>query len=145
LLEGGEVMLRRQIDKVFMLAEILENEGSDQEAIELYESALTVNSTNLKYQMRLAKLLGIHGSLPEAVTKAKIVYELAEEDTLISEAEDLLKELNQFSESMESNNQLDINTKIIILPLGNPNLLILRELKDKLEDRMGIRACSQLN
>lgn len=82
LMEGDQTTLRREIDKVSSLAALYEEEGNDARAIRLYEEALAVNASNLEYHLRLARLLKKQGKAQAAENKARMVYEIAEDENL---------------------------------------------------------------
>ena len=87
ILKCDEIVRRRNIDKVFELAALHRQNGEDIRAIELYEVGLTVNAANLHRQLELAWLLAKNKRENNAVSKAKLVYELAEEEVDCEEYE----------------------------------------------------------
>lgn len=139
LLKGDEVLLRSKVEKVFALAELREKEGNEKEAIQLYEKGLKVNATNIPCQMKLASLLAKHKRSQETMTTATIVQEMAEDESLVFRAEELLKSLGNSPKSSKNLTQVDSYVEIVLIPLGTVNSRIIASLRDMLEQRMGIR------
>jgi predicted Zn-dependent protease len=140
LVAGDEVQLRRDIDKLFMRAGILEKEGKDEQALQLYKKALSVNAANIPGQMKLARLLAKHKQPREAKDRAAIVQEMGEDEALVQEAEELLKSLAKNRPSPRRKPiSVDRNVEITLIPLGKVNHRVLSTLRDMLEQRMGIR------
>lgn len=137
LLRGDNVLLRRQIDLLYQLAEIYEKKGRNDEAIELYHRALEVNSWNIPCQMHLANLLKKSGNTEEAVAKARIVYELAEDQKLVTEARALLKS-GGHEMPEEKTFPADANVEIVLVPVGYFNYKLLHSLQNSLKEKMGI-------
>ena len=137
LLQGDQVLMRREINKVFELANIYAAEGKEDRAIQLYEKALEVNAANIPAQMELATLLHKKGRKTEAIEKAAIVQEFAEDGDLIEKSEALLKSLGRPTNSTETSSQTDKNVEIDLIPIGDVNPIVLRTLRDKLEQKMG--------
>ena len=138
LLQGDQVLMRREINKVFSLANIYTGEGKDDKAIHLYEKALEVNASNIPMQMELASLLAKHGRMSEAVNKAHLVHELAEDGDLIHKAETLLKNAGYLENPPVPVHEVDRNVEIELIPHGDVNTRILVSLREKLEERMKI-------
>ncbi|HBG25856.1 MAG TPA: hypothetical protein DDX75_02045 [Phycisphaerales bacterium] len=137
LKQGDNVSIRHEIEKIYQLAEIYEKQGLDKQAIALFNNALEVNAGNIPCQMHLAKLLKKNGNNEEAVSKASIVFELAEDDKLIREAEKFLTENNiQIPEGKTV--AVDANVEIVLVPMGDINYRIMRSLRDSLKEKLGI-------
>jgi len=132
--------LREKVDDLFLLADIYAGEGNDEDAIKLYQKALSVNAWRLEYQLRMAKILNKRGEKSQAAEKARIVYQYAEERNLIEEAEQFLLELGEYPEEKAIQSQtLAKNIEITIVPIGKVNQKLLKEVKDGLQGKMGIR------
>ena len=141
-LKKSSVDLREDVNDLFLLADIYANEGDDEEAVRLYQKALSVNAWRLEYQLKLANLLKKSVNKSPAAEKAKTVYQYAEEENLIEEAKKFLLELGEYPEEKAIKSQtLAKNIEIIIVPIGKVNQKLLKEAKDDLQEKMGIR-CS---
>lgn len=138
LLQGDIVKLRPELDKVFDLALIYEEDGHSDKAIRLYQKGLQADATNLVYQLRLGRLLLQHGEKDQGVSKIRYVYELAEDSGLFRQAKDQLIELDTKLPKHSVRPDLDKNIEIVLVPVGNSNRQVLTELKFALQDRMGL-------
>ncbi len=139
LKEGSSVDLRGKVDDLFLLADIYADEGNEEGAIKLYQKALSVDSWRLEYQLKLAKILDKRGEKSPAVEKARTVYQYAENENLIDEAKKILSELGEFPEEKAIELQaLAKNIEIVIVPIGKVNQRFLKEVKEGLQDKMGI-------
>ncbi len=138
LLRGDQIVLRGGIDKVFKLAEIREREGNDMGALLLYQRGVEVNATNIPYQMKLANLLANHARAADAEERARIVFELAEDEELIGKADDLLKSFGHPPKSAMLREQVDKNIEVILIPVGDISDRYLVSLQQLLEQRMGV-------
>ena len=139
-LKKSNVDLREEVDDLFSLADIYIGEGNEEAAVKLYQKALSVNAWRLEYQLKLAKILNKRGKKSQAVEKARTVYQYAEEGSLIEEAKKFLLELGEYPEEKAIKSQtLAKNIEIIIVPIGKVNQKLLKEVKDNLQEKMGIR------
>ncbi len=139
-LKKDNVSRRRSVEDVFLLAEIYEKEGKDKDAMFLFQEGLRVNSWRLNYQFRLAQLMYKYGDKEQAVEKAKIVCQYAEDEELLVKAEEFLSRIG--IKSIKSINKtkmkLGKNPEMVIVPIGKVNKLLLLEVKSKLQEKMGI-------
>ena len=140
LLRGDQVLLRRNVDKVFLLAGIRESEGRSADAIFLYENALQVNAANISGQMKLAELLARNGRTGDAEVRAKVVQRMAEHEELAAAAEDLLKSLGKpvSAEASLAREAGNGPVQIVLVPMGSVNRRVLASLRDKLEEKMEV-------
>jgi len=126
----------------FTLADACVMEGRHEEAVSLYEQGLRVDPRRLEYQLKLARLLQQTGHEEEAIGKARVVYEYAEQEEQIAAARELLTELNappgNDGESERSSKSSD-GVEIVIVPIGPVNVTLLAELKQALQQKLGIR------
>ncbi len=136
---AGEISLRKQIDDIFALGRIYEEEGKIQDAMKLYELALKTNSWNLKYQLRLARLLEKIDSKNEAIDKAMLVFGLAENEELVKQSKEVLLKSDINPEIEKTAQEVNDDIEIVLVPLGIENYRVISELKDLLEKRMGIK------
>jgi len=145
LKEGDNVNLRRNVNDVFLLGDIYSEEGEDKKAINLFTEALKVDAWRLEYQLKLAKLLTKNKEVNQAMQIAKIVYELAEEEKLVVEAEELLNNLDKNllgklkEKDIKQKKEIEDNIEIIIVPIGDVNKRLLSELREHLEKNIGIK------
>lgn len=139
LLKKGNISLRRNINKVYTLGNIYEEEGNVKDAIRLYSSALKSNPWNLKYQLRMAKLLAKNNKKDEAIDKARLVYDFAEDKKLIKSAEEFLTTCDVESTPEKTPVKVDERIEIVLVPLGDVDRRIILETKELLKKRMGIK------
>lgn len=139
LLLKSNTNLRRDVDKLFTLGSIYESEGSINQAIKIYERALTANALNLEYQLKLANLLIKAGRADEAAIKASMIYKVAEEIPLIDQSVNLLKSIKSDIPDNKSKSDVHKNIEIVLIPLGTASHLIVSEIRDQLQERMGIK------
>ena len=126
-LKKSNVDMRKEVDDLFLVADIYADEGNDEDAIKLYQKALSVNAWRLGYQLKLAKILKKRGEKSQAVEKARTVYQYAEEGNLIEEAKKFLLELGEYPEKKAIKSQtLAKNIEIIIIPIGKVNQKLLK-------------------
>jgi predicted Zn-dependent protease len=141
LLEGDNVTLRRDVDQIFSLADIYESEGNDTEATRLYQIALQADSWRLEYQLKFARLLDKNGERAQAIEKARLVYDYAENEDVIGQAKELLLEFRVRPEELEDEtlSAVNENVEIVIVPIGKVNQKLLFEVRDELQKKMGIK------
>ena len=134
LLRESSVDQRSDVEKIFKLADIYNEEGQTQKAADLYHSGLKVESWNYAYQMKHARLLESLGDNETAIEKARLVYRNAENETIIMEADDFLEKHGIRMKPAGKRNADEQNKKIIFLvPLGSVNSILLKELEEELE------------
>lgn len=139
-LKEGNVDLREKVDDLFLLADIYADEGNDEDAVKFYQKALSVNAWRLEYQLKLAKILNKQSKKSQVIEKAKTVYKYAEEESLIEEAKRFMLELGEYPKEKAIKSQtLAKNIEIIIVPIGKVNQKLLKEMKDDLQEKLGIR------
>ncbi len=139
-LKENNVTLRRNVEDVFLLAEIYEKEGKDKDAMFLYQEGLRVNSWRLDYQFKLAQLMYKYGDKKQAVEKVKIVSQYAEDEGLLIKAEEFLFNLgmNPVKSINKTERKLIKDQEIVLVPIGKVNKYLLSEVKHKLQEKMGI-------
>lgn len=115
------------------------DKGVDLKTRRQYDDAPRPDENNLQKKINFAKYLQEVNRTKEAIAAAISVYELAEDENLISEAEKILKKSKAEIKAREDNTLTEKNVQIIIVPLGNPNPRIIREIKILLEQKMGIK------
>jgi len=140
LLNIGDVSLRKDVDVLFELAAIYVKEGKDKEAIDLYRRALQADSWRLEKQLEFGKLIAKGYDRDLAKDKALFVFEYAEDDALISEAQSLMTDLGADSVYLEptANKVVSDKIEIVIVPIGNINKILLNEIRIDLQNTLGI-------
>lgn len=139
-LKGSNVDLRGNVDDLFSLADLYMDEGDQEKASDLYEQALKVDGWRLEYQLKYANLLEKRGYKDQAIEKAKIVFQYAEDEELIEKAQELFSELGELSDNETIMSQTPASDiEIIIVPIGEINQKLLTEIKSSLQEKMGIR------
>ncbi len=101
-----------------------------------------MDSWRLEYQIKLARLLQQAGRSEEAVRKAETVYRYAEQEEQIAAARRLLAELNALPRAdngQASPPQKLSNVEIVTVPIGTVNMRLLSELREALQQKLGIR------
>ena len=141
LLKKSVVDIRSDVDDIFLLADIYAEEGKDQKATALYEEALKADSWRLEYQLKLARLLLKQGDKKQAISKAELVVQLAEDEDLYNNAYSLLKYLRsvpkeEFKTKEKTENEN--NVEILVVPLGKINRRLVGEVLEKLQKTIGI-------
>ncbi len=141
LLQKDNVSLREDVNDIFLLGDIYAGEGKDKEAITFYQKALKVDVWRLEYQLKLARLLEKQGHTDQAVEKAKIIYQYAEDENLIKDAQDFLSKLGAdvAEHKSTSKHQYTKYVEIVIVPIGKVSDMLLYELKETLQKNMGIK------
>jgi predicted Zn-dependent protease len=140
ILKQDNVSMRKDVDEVFALADIYVKEGRNAEAVDLYATALQVDSWRLEYQLKLARLINQKGDKRQAVEKAKIVQQYAEDEELIVEAENFLSYLGVAVDADTGMKQtFSKKAEIILIPIGAVNKRLLSEMKKELQVIVGIK------
>jgi predicted Zn-dependent protease len=137
VLKLDNVASRTKIDVVMQLADRLKQNGNLPEAARYYEAGLRRVPTDLKSQLACAELYLMMGKKDEALTKAKIVAKAAEEDSLIVPARRMLGET--VDTAVEPMGKLDGDAfTIVLVPMGDVDVLLLRDIRQRLQDKLGI-------
>ena len=127
LVDGDEIILRRNINKVYELANIYAKNKKINKAIYLYEKALSVDSSNITKQWELSILYDSKGEKEKAINREKIVFQYAEDINLIKKSKNYLILNNSYHKKLKiTNENIDSNIEIIILPVGELNPIILK-------------------
>jgi len=141
LLQKDNVSLREDVNDVFLLGDIYAGEGKNKEAITFYQKALEVDVWRLDYQLKLACLLEKQGRTDQAAEKVKIVYQYAEDENLIKDAQNFLAQLGgDYAEDKSTGKQESTEyVEIVMVPIGKASDMLLCELKETLQKNMGIK------
>jgi len=132
-----EVSARGRIDVVFELADRLKEAGQTEEALHYYETALRNNPWALNYQLAFAELLKEQGSEELAQERLRIVSDYAEQDELVVKARHLLGEDVDISVPPIGRIE-DKEHAVVFVPLGEVDILLVKEVAQALEKELGI-------
>lgn len=139
LAAGDTITIRKNIEKLQTLAKHYDASGSDPDLIRVLEKILEADATDLSAQFKLATLLAKNGHETKARQKALQVYNFSEDETLITQAGQFLKEHNfqmpQLPEPAFS--QTDI--EIVMVPMGDVNMQVIDELRVLLQEKLGLK------
>lgn len=136
LQEQNEVVSRRGVDAIFPIAERFATEGEKELALQLYDKALNAEPANLARQLEYARLLLAKGQKEEAITILRLINDMAEDADLLAQSAQLLTDITGSARPQPASSFTD--AEIILVPVGNPNPLILQELCPKLQKIMGM-------
>jgi len=137
LLGSGNVAARREIHVVYELVDRLLEAKQDKEALKYLLDALEVDPWRLDKQVACAKLLLSRGEETLAREKLKIVMEHAESDDLILDAASLLnKEVT--TDISDAEKIPGENYVLVLVPMGETDLVLLNEVKDDLSKALNI-------
>jgi predicted Zn-dependent protease len=139
ILRRSNVDMRSDVEKVFMLGDIYYLQGNFKKAKYYFTEGLKVNSWNLPFQLKLARILLSENQKPLAVEKANFVYEYAEDESLIKGSVELLGELGE--DITRPNLDVvssDKSITIALVPLGKVNMLLLEEVAAEAEEILGL-------
>jgi predicted Zn-dependent protease len=137
VLKMGNVEARVYIEDVMRLADRLSKDGNLAEAERYFEAGLKCYPLDLKHQFACAEVQMRMGKKEPALAKAKIVAKLAEEDAQAVPARKMLGE--KVDTEVEALGKLDGNVFTIVLtPLDEIDVLLLQEVRAKVQDQLGI-------
>jgi len=136
---------REYVNVIFRLADVLAMEGDYKGAKKYYSEGLKLDSWRFDYQLKLARVLKETDGTKEALEKARIVYDLAKKETLVFEAREFLLSLNadpdekRVSKDNGDNVETCGNVEIVIVNIGKTDRHVIGEIKDQLQEMMGIK------
>jgi predicted Zn-dependent protease len=137
VLKMDNITARSHIEDVMRLADQLAKDGNLAEAVRYYEAGLRHFPLDLKRQLACAELYMKLGKKDEALAKAKIVAKVAEEDALLVPARKMLGE--KVNTEIEPIGKLDGNAfTIVLVPMGEVDVLLLQDIRQKVQDQLGI-------
>lgn len=131
-----------QVEAVFAYAEYLVGIGDKKEALKYMQEALKRRPWDLARQLQYARLVEGAGNKQ----KAKQIYELisstAENDDLVVNARQRLHK--DVDISLEPAGPMDGPARTVVLvPIGKPDPLLLKEVAHELSERLGITVCTR--
>ena len=140
LLKEQDVVIRANVADILMLGDLYLEESNPQEAMRLYQEALTHDPWYLDYQLLMGHLLYQSGDSSQAIEKATVVYQYAEDTELIQGAKKFLLDLgvDLTPEKTVRSPELSREIEIVLVPVGQPSQELLGDLRDQLETVMGI-------
>jgi tetratricopeptide (TPR) repeat protein len=127
----SNVDLRERVDDLFNLAQARAREGKIDEAISLYQKGLQVDPWRLEYQLQLARLWKQIGLEEQAVEKAQVVRQYAEQEDLIAAADELIRdsEAPQADREPPALSPAVSPLEIVIVPIDKVDTRLLAELR----------------
>jgi len=137
----SNVDLREHVDDVFALADARAREQKIDEAISLYQRGLQVNPWRLEYQLKLAVLLKQIGLEEQAIEKAEVVRQYAEQEDLIAAADELIRssKTRDYDDEPPATTKDAPSLEIVIVPIETVDAGLLAELRESLQSRLGIK------
>lgn len=139
ILKMDKVNMRLYIDDVFTLADQYIAEKRLVDADRLLHVALEVDNWRLNYQLKHAQILLALGRRNEAIEKAKRIFTFAENPILIQGAQMLLEKAGEPIKAVPVTIPACTGMTIVLVPMGNVNMQLLKEVIPKLEKIMGIK------
>jgi len=137
VLKLPNVEARRRVDVVFDLANRLLKSGEKQDSLKYFLAGLQNQPWNLREQLTCAKLLLEKGDKDLAEEKIRIVADHAEDDDLASSALSLMGEKAP-AEIPDIKKVEGQEHTLVLIPLGDVDVLLLKEIRDLLEAELGI-------
>lgn len=136
LAEPDNVARRKLIAPVFEFAERCAAAGKTNEALLYFAKGLEHQPWNLHAQLAVARLLKNAGDTDGARQKAELVWKHAETDALLVQAAGLLG--LSFSNSLESESLPTDAFGLALVPCGETEAWLLRQLREDLRKALGI-------
>lgn len=137
VLSRQNTLARRDVGVVFALADRLIEDNQLTEAERYLEQGLYLDSWNLDYQLKYADVLQKLGKVEEAKTRAKLVFENAETDPLVSQAAKLLG-MPRWPEIPAITMPPGNTQCVVLVPLQGCGRWILERLKTDISDSLGV-------
>ncbi len=136
--DSAVIHSRRNISKLYTLADIYAEENNDERAMVIYKNALTGDPTNFNKKLKFAELLAKNHEISEAKDILLNIIEFSENQETYKGAKELLNKLQITTESKKQVHSNNSYYEIVIYPVGNPDRLILLELAKKLSEEMSM-------
>jgi len=130
------VSQRKEVNDIFLLADMYASQKNSTKACELYEEALRVDSFRFDYQLKLATLLKNSDNAKRAIDKFKSVYTYAEDENTVNTARN---ELLSSKVSCPSPSQKMGRFTITVMPFGHINIVLVDEILSELNQITNIR------
>ncbi|WP_020586275.1 tetratricopeptide repeat protein [Desulfobacter curvatus] len=138
LATGDTIAIRKNIKKLKTLAKIYEASGSDADLIRMLEKILEADATDLSSQFKLATLLAKNGDGAKAQEKALQVYNFTEDEKLIDQARQFLKDSGFQVPPLPEPAPVQTDIEIVMVPMGDVNMQLLYELRVLLQEKIGL-------
>ena len=139
ILSYDTIHKRRNVSKVFQLANIYKAEGEDEKALRLFEKALQTHAANFKEQFNFAQLLLKNDWKQQAGEVLFFVNKYTESLSLFQKSKELLIDLGiDLPVLFEPESDFNKNVEIVLVPMGKPHQLVLAELKNALQNKMKV-------
>ncbi len=136
--KADSVELGKLSPRVLDLADRLLREKGDAVARPYFEKGLEGNSWALDRQLTLGEILARNGQPDALREKAEMVLRIAEEDDVLARADKLLDNVQPEMPSPLGN--IEVRERhLILVPINGVSLFVLRDLRDTLSKRLGIK------
>lgn len=145
LLRLPNVDVRAQVNIVFETAQRLTEIGKNKEALKYYLEGLEVMPWSLENQLACAKLLLLKGDEQLGKEKLELVAEYAEDGRLVVKAlESLGRDIRKMCEEIQPLHKIAGDDYVLVLiPMGEVDGLLLREVAEDLQNELGISVILQ--
>lgn len=139
ILGTDSVQKRRNVNKLFQLADMYLNEGNDEKALMLFEQALRGDAAHFEKQLIFAKLLLNKKQQERAISVLSSINRFTENSSLFHKSSELLKSLGkELPVLFEAEADFRNDIEIMLIPVGTPQRQILEELRIALQNETGI-------
>lgn len=144
ILKLPNVDQRKEVEKIFRLGDIYNQEKNSERAIYYYSRGLQVEAWNLAYQLKLAELYKQTGNIEQAREKAKLVYDYAEDEELVIKAKSLFSDLA--ADTPQQPASIPETISIGLVPIGTINRRLTDEVIMLVQDEIKVQVviCDQL-
>ncbi|MFH2047699.1 MAG: tetratricopeptide repeat protein [Pseudomonadota bacterium] len=137
--KDNTVEIRKNIENIFRLAQIYQDEGLNERAIKIYQTGLKSDPTNFEYQIKFCELLIKLNRSKETIKRLINIYNLVEDDRLFEKTKKILSDLKVDLPHLLVPEPANEKIEILLVPLGDVNHQILSELRVVLQNIMGIK------
>jgi tetratricopeptide (TPR) repeat protein len=139
LATGDTIAIRKNIKKLQTLAKKYEASGADENLIPILEKILEADAADLSTQFKLATLLAKNGQKNKARQKALQAYNFSEDETLIIQAGQFLKDHNFQIPQLPAPAFFTTDIEIVMVPMGDVNMQLLDELRVLLQEKLELK------
>lgn len=138
VLQLEDVEARGHVDVVFRYGDWLLAHGPKKEALRYLQAGLKIYAWRLDQQLKLARVLYELGDKEGGARAAELVSARGEDDSLVLEARALLGQSIPETKIVPLDATSDAVPTLVLLPLGDVDVLLLTELADTLAKKLGI-------
>jgi len=137
--KNDTIAISKNIENVFQLAEIYQDDGLDEKAIRLYSCGLTADPTNFEYHIKLSELLIKNNRGKETISRLLNVYNLVEDEQLFQKTKKLLINMNADLPRIDDPKPADERFEIQLISLGDVSNQVVSELRVALQNKMEMK------